>query len=40
MVEHFQDNEFSVFVPFVLKDFLDCNCFTSLSNYGFEDNTE
>jgi hypothetical protein len=40
MVKHFQDDEFSVFVSFVLKDFLDCDSFSGFSNDSFEDNTK
>ena len=40
MMEHFQDLKLSVFVPFILEDFLDGHCLASLRYRRFEDNSE
>lgn len=40
MVEHFQNGEFSVFVPLVLKNLFDSNSLTSFSNSCLEHNSK
>ena len=40
MVQHFQDLELSVFVPFVLEYLLDGHCLSCFRNSSFEDDSE
>ena len=40
MVQHFEDLEFTVLVPLILKHFLNCHSLTSFGNGGLEDHTE
>ena len=40
VVQHFQDLELSVFVPFVLEYLLDGHCLSRLRNGCFEDDSE
>ena len=40
MMQHFQNSQFSILIPFVLEYFLDSYCFSSFGNGCFEYNTE
>jgi hypothetical protein len=39
-MQHFQNGEFSVLVPFVLKNLFDGDGLSGLGNGGFEDDSE
>lgn len=40
MMQHFQNSQFSIFIPFVLEYLLDSHCFSSFGNGCLEYNTE
>jgi len=40
MMKSLEDLEFTIFIPLILKDFLDSHCFTCLGDCSLEYDTE